>query len=61
MNPRDAALYVCGHARDLDDARMLLDALGLIDGGRVVMPHQTPGLPVTRINAHAIPAIGDQR
>jgi hypothetical protein len=33
-----AARYVCGHARDLDDARLLLDALGLIDGGRLHMP-----------------------
>ena len=56
-----AALYVCAHSRDLDDARLLLDALGLIEAGRIVMPHQTPGLPVTRINAHAIPATGDTR
>ena len=31
---RTAALYVCGHATDVDDARLLLDALGLVvDGG----------------------------
>ena len=52
MTPETAAaLYVCGHARDLADARLLLDALGLIAHGRVVMPHQIPGLPVQTINA----------
>lgn len=32
MTARAAALYVCGHARDVDDARLLLTALGLLDG-----------------------------
>lgn len=26
-----AALYVAGHARDVDDARLILDALGLTE------------------------------
>lgn len=30
---RRAALYVAGMAEDVDDARELLDALGLLDGG----------------------------
>lgn len=42
MNARAAALYVCGHAADVDDARLLLDALGLVADGRLTMPD--PGL-----------------
>ena len=42
MTARAAALYVCGHAHDLDDARLLLDALGLVDGGALVWPQ--PGV-----------------
>ncbi len=30
--PRDAALVVCCHATDTDDARQLLTRLGLLDG-----------------------------
>lgn len=30
---RKAALFVAGQARDVDDCRELLEALGLIDGG----------------------------
>ena len=42
MNPRAAALYVCGHARDTDDARLLLAALGLVVDGALTWP--TPGV-----------------
>lgn len=37
-DPRAAALYVCAHARDADDARLLLTALGLLDDGRLSWP-----------------------
>ncbi len=42
MNPRAAALWVCAHARDTDDARLLLAALGLVVDGRLSWPH--PGV-----------------
>ena len=42
MNPRAAALYVCAHAHDTADARMLLAALGLVVDGRLSWP--TPGV-----------------
>ena len=39
---RDAALVVCGHATDTDDARMLLTRLGLLVDGHLDWPE--PGL-----------------
>ena len=33
LQRRKAALYVCGRARDRDDALHLLEALGLVDAG----------------------------
>ena len=42
MTPRAAALYVCSHARDTDDARLLLAALGLVVDGRLSWPN--PGV-----------------
>ena len=42
MSARAAALYVCGHARDVDDARLLLTALGLLDGRALAWPN--PGV-----------------
>ena len=41
---RTAALYVCGHATDVDDARLLLDALGLIADGALTWPTVPAGL-----------------
>lgn len=38
MDPRHAALAVCGRAHTTDDARLLLTALGLLDGGRLCWP-----------------------
>ena len=42
MSARAAALYVCGHARDVDDARLLLAALGLVIDGALTWPN--PGV-----------------
>ena len=42
MSARAAALYVCAHARDTDDARLLLTALGLLVDGRLSWPN--PGV-----------------
>jgi len=42
MSPRAAALFVCAHARDTDDARLLLDALGLVVDGALAWPD--PGM-----------------
>ena len=42
MNPRTAALYVCGAATDVDDARLMLDALGLVVDGALAWPD--PGM-----------------
>lgn len=42
MNARAAALWVCAHAHDTDDARLLLSALGLVVDGRLSWP--TPGV-----------------
>ena len=39
---RTAALYVCAHARDTDDARLLLAALGLVVDGALAWPD--PGM-----------------
>jgi hypothetical protein len=39
---RDAALVVCGHATDTDDARLLLTRLGLLVDGHLDWPE--PGL-----------------
>lgn len=45
---RAAAVYVCAHALDATDARLLLDALGLLADGTLTMPN--PGaLPVRTI------------
>ena len=44
---RDAALVVCGHATDTDDARMLLTRLGLLVDGRLDWPE-----PVRRQSNH---------
>lgn len=38
MTARAAALYVCGHATDVADARLLLTALGLVDGTSLTWP-----------------------
>ncbi len=37
-DPRAAALYVCSKAHTVDDAAMLLDALGLIADGALAWP-----------------------
>ncbi len=42
MTARAAALWVCAHARDTDDARLLLAALGLVVDGALAWP--TPGV-----------------
>ena len=39
---RTAALCVCAHATDIDDARLLLDALGLVVDGALAWPD--PGM-----------------
>jgi hypothetical protein len=41
---RAAALYVCGHAHTVNDAALLLDALGLVDGGALTWPTVPAGL-----------------
>jgi hypothetical protein len=47
--PRDAALVVCHHARDVDDARHLLGALGLLDErNRLTWPKGPPTGPDVR-------------
>ena len=38
MTARAAALYVCAHAHDTDDARLLLTALGLLECGALAWP-----------------------
>lgn len=38
MTARQAALHICGHATDTDDARLLLTMLGLVVDGRLVEP-----------------------
>ena len=56
MTALAAALYVCGHARDLADARLLLDALGLVKDGQLVEP-RVPVLDINNIkNVSAIGA-----
>lgn len=35
---REVAVQVCAQARDTEDARMLLDALGLLVDGKLEMP-----------------------
>ena len=45
MTPaRTAALYVCSKAHTVDDAAMLLDALGLIADGALTWPTVPAGL-----------------
>ena len=46
MDPRHAALVVCGHAHDTSDAVLLLSHLGLLDDGQLAWPH--PGLVEVR-------------
>lgn len=46
MSPREAALAVCGHAHNTDDALLLLTALGLLNDGQLAWPH--PGLVEVR-------------
>ena len=55
MDPRHAALVVCGHAHDTSDAVLLLSHLGLLDGGHLSWPH--PGLVEVR-NIKQIAATG---
>ena len=43
-DPRAAALYVCAHADTVDDARLLLDALGLVVDGALTWPTVPAGL-----------------
>ena len=43
-DPRAAALYVCSKAHTVDDAAMLLDALGLIADGALTWPTVPAGL-----------------
>lgn len=48
-DPRPVALFVCNTARDVEDARLLLAMLGLLDPdtGRLVLPQgPPPGLDV---------------
>lgn len=40
---RAAALAVCDRATDVDDARALLDALGLLDHPGLLRPPPAPG------------------
>ncbi len=41
---RRAALAVCDRARDADDAALLLDVLGLIDGHGLATPRPAAGV-----------------
>ena len=43
-DPRAAALYVCSKAHTVDDAAMLLDALGLVADGSLTWPTVPAGL-----------------
>ena len=43
-DPRAAALYVCSKAHTVDDAAMLLDALGLVADGALTWPVVPAGL-----------------
>lgn len=43
-DPRAAALYVCSKAHTVDDAAMLLDALGLVADGALTWPTVPAGL-----------------
>ena len=43
-DPRAAALYVCARADTVDDAAMLLDALGLVVDGALTWPTVPAGL-----------------
>ena len=43
-DPRAAALYVCAHADTVDDAAMLLSALGLVVDGALTWPTVPAGL-----------------
>lgn len=52
LNER-AARAVAVHARDVSDARFLLDMLGLVDGpdGREILPDDTRALPVATLGS----------
>lgn len=52
-DPRAAALYVCSKAHTVDDAAMLLDALGLIADGALTWPTVPAGLEPRNIAAGA--------
>lgn len=49
-DPRDVALKVCGLAHDVEDARFLLSALGLLDNDILQIPKgPAPGMDVVDI------------
>ena len=54
---RPAALVVCGHAADADDARLLLTALGLYADGALTWP-EAPILDVINIKEVAATGAG---
>ena len=55
---RTAALFVCAHARDTDDAALLLAALGLVVDGALAWPE--PGM-VDIVDIKAIHQVGARR
>lgn len=58
-DPRPVALLVCNTARDVEDARLLLTMLGLLDPdtGRLVLPQgPPPGLDIR--NTKNIASVG---
>lgn len=56
---RAAAITIAAHARDADDARHLLTALGILDDGRIVdLP--TPVLEVLNIKNVAATGAGGE-
>lgn len=54
---RPAALVVCGHATDADDARFLLTILGLLHDGALTWP-EAPSLDVINIKEVAATGAG---
>lgn len=58
MTAHAAALYVCGAAKDADDARHLLTVLGLLDGGRIVEPPAYQYQPIVDIKDVAATGAG---
>ena len=46
---RRAALAVCGNAVDTADARLLLEALGLLGDPAVTAPEAAPAVPAPRL------------